>query len=54
MIEKQCELARDDLLFECILSVLIVFDFLAFPYTSRYILAPWNNIKSCLLLHRQS
>ena len=37
MIEKQCELARDNPLFECILSVLIVFDFLAFPYTSQVV-----------------
>ena len=35
-------------------AFLIVLDFLAFPYTSRYIPASWNNIKSPLLLYRQS
>ena len=52
MIEMQNELARNSSLFECILSVLIVFDFLAFPYSSAISLA-WNHIKS-LILHRQS
>lgn len=35
-------------------AFLIVVDFLTFPYTSRYIPASWNNIKSPLLLYRQS
>lgn len=36
------------------LAFLIVIDFLAFPSTSRYISTSWNNIKSPLLLHRQT
>lgn len=36
------------------LVFLIVVDFLAFPYTSRYIPASWNSIESPLLLHRQT
>ena len=35
-------------------AFLIVVDFLASPYTSRYIPASWNNTKSRLLLHRQT
>ena len=54
MIEKQRTFARNSLLFEYVFSVLIVVDFRAFPDTSRYILASWNNIKSPLLLHRQT
>ena len=54
MIKEQRAFARNYSLFECMLSILIVVDFLAFPYTSRYIPASWNNIKSPLLLHRQS
>lgn len=54
MIEKQRAFDRNSPLFECMMSVLIVFDFLSFPYTSRYFPASWNNIKSPLLLHRQS
>ena len=33
---------------------MIVFDFLVFPDTSRHIPDSWNNIKSPLLLHRQT
>ena len=36
------------------LAFLIVIDFLAFSSTSRYISTSWNNIKSPLLLHRQT
>ena len=35
-------------------AFLIVVDFLTFSYTSRYIPASWNNIKSPLLLYCQS
>lgn len=54
MIKEQRAFARNNSLFECILSVLIVVDFLTFPCTSRYIPASWNNTKSPLLLHRQT
>ena len=54
MTEKQHTFARNSLLFEYVFSVLDSHDFLAFPYTSRYILTSWNNIKSPLLLHRQT
>ena len=54
MIEIQNKFARNTPLLECILSVLIVVDFRAFPDTSHNILASWNNIKSPLLLHRQT
>lgn len=54
MITYKRYFARYCSLYEYGLSVLIVFDFLTFPYTSRYIPASWNNIKSPLLLHRQS
>ena len=54
MIEKQCVFALNSLLLECILSVLIVADFLAFPYTSHNIPTSWSNIKSPLLLYRQT
>lgn len=54
MIEKQRTFARNSLLFEYVFSVLDSHDFLTFPYTSRYIPASWNNIKSPLLLYRQS
>ena len=54
MIEIQNKFARNTPLLECILSVLIVVDFRAFPYTSRYIPVSWNNIRSPLLLHRQT
>ena len=36
------------------LAFLIVADFLTFSDTSHCILAFWNNIKSLLLLHRQT
>ncbi len=36
------------------LAFLIVADFLAFPYTSHNIPTSWSNIKSPLLLHRQT
>ena len=54
MIKEQRALARNYSLFECMLSILIVFDFLASPYTSRYIPTSWNNTKSPLLLDRQT
>ena len=54
MIEKQRTFARNSLLFEYVFSVLDSHDFLTFPYTSHCIPASWNNIKSPLLLHRQS
>lgn len=54
VIEKQCQFVRNSPLFEYILSVLIVADILVFPYISHDIPDSWNNIKSPLLLHRQS
>ena len=54
MIKEQRAFARNYSLFECMLSILTVFDFLSSPYTSRYIPASWNNTKSRLLLHRQT
>ena len=54
MIEIQNEFAQSSLLFEYAFSVLDSHDFLTFPYTSHYIPASWNNIKSPLLLHRQT
>ena len=41
MDEKLCAFARNSLLFEYVFSVLDSHDFLAFPYTSRYIPASW-------------
>lgn len=41
-------------LYEYGLGVLIVSDFPIFSYTSHYIPTSWNNIKSPLLLHRQT
>lgn len=54
IIEKQRTFARNSLLFEYVFSVLDSHDFLTFPYTSHYIPDSWNNIKSPLLLHRQT
>ena len=54
MIKEQRAFARNYSLFECMLSILIVFDFLTSPYTSRYIPTSWNNTKSPLLLDRQT
>ena len=54
MIKEQRAFARNYSLFECMLSILIVFDFLASPYTSRYIPTSWNNSKSRVLSDRQS
>ena len=54
MIEIQNEFAQNSLLFEYVFSVLDSHDFLTFPYTSRCIPTSWNNIKSPLLLHRQT
>ena len=54
MITYKRYFARHCSLYECSLSVLIVSDFLTFSYTSRYIPASWNNIKSLLFLHRQT
>ena len=53
MIGNEYSFVRNFLLFEYVLSVLIVADILVFPDTSRYIPASWNNIKSPLILHRQ-
>lgn len=54
MIGNEHTFARYYPLFEYVFSVFIGADFLAFPYTSRHISASWQNIKSPLLLHRQS
>ena len=54
MIEKQRTFARNSLLFEYVFCALDSHDFLTFPYTSHYIPDSWNNIKSPLLLHRQT
>ena len=51
MITYKWYFAQHCSLYECGLSV---FDFPIFSYTSRYIPASWNNIKSPLLLHRQT
>lgn len=51
MIGNEYHFAQNYPLFEYVFSV---FDFLVFPYTSCYILASWNNIKSHLLLYRQT
>ena len=48
MIEKQRTFTRNSLIFEYVFSVLGSHDFLAFPYTSRYIHDSWNNIRSPL------
>lgn len=54
IIEKQRTFARNSLLFEYVFCALDSHDFLTFPYTSHCIPASWNNIKSPLLLHRQT
>ena len=54
MIEKQRTFARNSLLFEYVFCALDSHDFLTFPYASHYIPDTWNNIKSPLLLHRQT
>lgn len=54
MIKKQRAFARNSPFFEYVFSIFDSHDFLAFPYTSRYIPASWNNIKSLLLLYRQN
>ncbi len=41
-------------LYEYGLGVLLVSDFPIFSYTSRNILASWNNVESPLLLHCQT
>lgn len=54
MIENEYHFVQNYPLLNMYLAFLIVIDFLVFPYTSYYILASWNNIKSSLLLHRQT
>ena len=54
MIENNVRLSEIFHFLNMYLAFLIVADILAFPYTSRYIPASWNNIKSPLLLHHQN
>ena len=54
MIENNVRLSEIFHYLNIYLVFLIVADILAFPYTSRHIPASWNNIKSPLLLHRQT
>ena len=54
MIENNVRLSEIFHFLNMYLAFLIVADILAFPYTSRYIPASWNNLKSLLLLHRQT
>ena len=54
MIENNVRLSEIFHYLNIYLVFLIVADILAFPYTSRYIPASWNNIKSLLFLHRQT
>ena len=54
MIEKQRAFVRTAHFLTMYLAFLIVADILAFPYTSCYIPTSWSNIKSPLLLYRQT